>query len=497
MKGMVLGAVFLSACWVYADADGLYRQGAKLFKSDPAQACELFVQAAEAGQVSAMVGAGHCFENGIGTSVNYANALSYYDKAARYRSQKACEGLARIYASCPDPQFHDGEKAVKFASALVKKPLDVNYLDLLAAAHARNFDFETASVYLEKSLRLKRMPEDIRQQRVGRVRAGLPIPACTTDDWIEKAIEQNAGWAIRQMAWKCSDSQHPLYDPEKAIALCDLAIANGDAELNALKGDILLRDAKEDSDLDEVIQCYENIPASYLNAKGIKRPVQHRARRYLKSSGDVCWKSSEKYKTGFKSEYAHDVADDGIVGQYREYHQPADKELSQFLAYLADLKGVPEAEGAWSQKIARNWNRRCGAYFELRYRENPQAKAALEAGQTYLNLGEIELAVFWLEQALSMEIESATRKLVEIYACGDHPALYDGETAVAYAEAMVEKNSNPDHKLLTLLACAYARNGTFMKVTSTMQDAIKITKTYRYGEMLKAFKKNRAWPAKL
>jgi len=66
MKGLIVGVtVLLTVGAAYGDGDELYKQAVAVYSDDPAKACALFVQAAEAGSVSAMVGAGHCFEAGI------------------------------------------------------------------------------------------------------------------------------------------------------------------------------------------------------------------------------------------------------------------------------------------------------------------------------------------------------------------------------------------------------------------------------------------------
>ncbi|MEI6892000.1 MAG: hypothetical protein V5783_07510 [Pontiella sp.] len=58
---LFIGLTTLSVC---GDGLALYKQGATLFKSDPVQALDLFEQAATAGNVLAMVGAGHAMTLG-------------------------------------------------------------------------------------------------------------------------------------------------------------------------------------------------------------------------------------------------------------------------------------------------------------------------------------------------------------------------------------------------------------------------------------------------
>lgn len=197
----------LVVCNLFAGGTTLYEQGAGLFQADPTQALELFEQAAGEGNVSAMVGAGHCYETGEGTEVDYAKAIEFYELAVKHKSLKACEGLGRIYASCPDPKFHDGEKAVKFASVVVRKnKRDAGAYAELAAAYARNLEFDRAESAILKanatasSKEYKTQLEDYRK--------GKPYPEASTDEWIDKAALSGSEWALR----KCAEKSHRAGD---------------------------------------------------------------------------------------------------------------------------------------------------------------------------------------------------------------------------------------------------------------------------------------------
>lgn len=63
------------------------------------------------------------------------------------QNDKACFYLGWIYATCPDPAFRDGEKAVQFAKMACKLTGNREwlYLDALAAAYAENGDFLAAT----------------------------------------------------------------------------------------------------------------------------------------------------------------------------------------------------------------------------------------------------------------------------------------------------------------------------------------------------------------
>lgn len=195
--GIILGATQVGL----GDAGKLYKQGAALFKSDPGQACTLFEQAAEGGNVSAMVGAGHCYESGEGTAVDYAKALSLYEQAAKLGSLKGCEGLARIYASCPDSEFHDGEKAVRFASMVAKKRArDNSALALLASAYARNVEFDKALKAQSQAVRCSgSMDLNELEIWIDRYAEGMPNPSSASEAWYLEAADKASGWAMVQV----------------------------------------------------------------------------------------------------------------------------------------------------------------------------------------------------------------------------------------------------------------------------------------------------------
>ncbi len=191
----------VSSMFANGDAEALYKQGVALFKAEPARALSLFEQAGLEGHVSAMTGAGHCYENGIGAETNYNVAIEWYEKAAEQNSINACEGLARIYASCPDPNFHDGAKAVKFASAVAKKkPRDEDSLVLLAAAYARNMEFEYAEKVQSQAVRNADIKE-VEEQKcwIKRYQEGSPCPPIATEVWLLNAADKGSLWAMVQL----------------------------------------------------------------------------------------------------------------------------------------------------------------------------------------------------------------------------------------------------------------------------------------------------------
>ncbi len=184
----------------FSDGDALYEKGAAAFKSNPTQALEFFEQAGEVGNVSAMVGAGHCYETGTGTEVDFTKAITFYEQAVRLNSIKACEGLARIYASCPEPEFHDGEKAIRFASAVVRKQPRGESLRLLACAYARGWEFDKAVSVMKKALLKMKLNEIEEGQGVLEgFKKGVPYPQHSADQWITMAAVRGSVWAMMQL----------------------------------------------------------------------------------------------------------------------------------------------------------------------------------------------------------------------------------------------------------------------------------------------------------
>ncbi len=240
-------------------ASGLYKQGLAVYKTDPMQAYELFVQAAEAGFLPAMVATGHCYDTGVGATINYTKAIEWYGKAVEFNSIKACEGLARIYASCLDPKFHDGKKAVKYALAVVrKKPSDVQSRVLLSAAHARNFEFNKAIKGLSEARR--NASRDIiseLNEREERYTLGKPFPSQSTDRWIRQAANHESVWAMLQLARKYEDEKSSVFDLSKARFWYAKAASKNDAEALVQLGLLYWNGLGGDIDLKKAFVCFE------------------------------------------------------------------------------------------------------------------------------------------------------------------------------------------------------------------------------------------------
>ena len=74
----------------------------------------------------------------------YAQGVAEYEKAWKLGNLNALNGLAWHYAACKDSKQHDGARAVKLALELTKLKPEKNEFDTLAAAYARNGQFEEA-----------------------------------------------------------------------------------------------------------------------------------------------------------------------------------------------------------------------------------------------------------------------------------------------------------------------------------------------------------------
>lgn len=227
IAGLLIGCL---SSVTYGGGDARFKEAMALYTSQPERAFPLLLLSAENGNASAMVGTGFCLETATGTTVNFAGAITWYEKAVAQNNLKACEGLARIYASCPEPEFHHGEKALKYAKALVRKnPGDTGFMRLLAAAYARDVQFDKAESIADKAMRKEhrtREKEALKKMR-DQYRVGVPYPAIATDLWLLSAADQGSPWAIACAVERMGDHFDSLCNPELAILLCEKGIHKG------------------------------------------------------------------------------------------------------------------------------------------------------------------------------------------------------------------------------------------------------------------------------
>jgi len=88
---------------------------------------------------------------------NYDRSIADFNKVLEINPQhvRALSNLAWVFATCPNPKYQNGVKAVKFAlKATSQEPNAWNVIGTLSAAYARNGQFEKAIETAEKSVRL-------------------------------------------------------------------------------------------------------------------------------------------------------------------------------------------------------------------------------------------------------------------------------------------------------------------------------------------------------
>jgi len=249
----------------------LYTRGLTVFKVDPEASISLFAKAAKLGDTQSMVVLGHCYRTGTGVKPSrkaaiqwyeqavdagdlsslyelgqlygfadpkkrilpdYAKAIEYYEKAVDQGSLEACAELASIYASGPDSEFHDGERAIKYGEVLVRKnPKEAAGFDLLAAAHARNVDFDLAVKIAMQSAAISALDlVEMRRERIEGYKKGRPFPATASDSWIFNAAEQNSVWAMETLARMHEDQNGRMHDLVSARLWHTRAVEKGSRE---------------------------------------------------------------------------------------------------------------------------------------------------------------------------------------------------------------------------------------------------------------------------
>jgi TPR repeat protein len=353
MKKRLIGfIVFLFAGLAHGDADALYQQGAALFASNPFQALELFEQAAEEDNVSAMIGAGHCYESGTGTDVDYAKAIEFYEQAAKQNSLKGCEGLARIHGTCPLPKYHDGAKAVQFAAFVVRKyPGDPAAHTLYAQASLRNMEVVQAVKHGELAV-MHSSPENRTEYETALVgyRDGMPVPALATIEWIMEAAQKEVLWAKVKLAQVTANPAGSMYNPQLAVKMCNEAIHEGKEILYLTMGDVYL----QEQDLEKANHAYEMFETSGHEITSNDIPVQIRLRAAFAWSTDEVYREAGKAHKGYMDTvYTERYRE--VFDQYGKSFRMSDPlmelqkipprlEDAVFLYRIALARGHPEAQ---------------------------------------------------------------------------------------------------------------------------------------------------------
>jgi TPR repeat protein len=314
--------------------EDIHARGMAVFQVDPEASLVLFAKAARLGHVESMIRLGHCHQTGAGSSPNKKNALMWYKKsveagssAALYpigniyetggkgvprdvaaaiewyeksvgqNSLQACAGLARIHASGDDPSFHDGPRAIKYATVLVQKnPRDPAGFDLLAAAFARDLQFDKALKASSQAIALSPLDEAAeRRDRREAYAAGKPNPEIASDEWILAAAERENMWAMLKLAKRNNDLLSDSYDPSSARFWYGKAAEDGSSLALVKLGNMCLRGRGGPVDTKKAFWCfseaakaespkaYAPLGRMYAGGKGTKVNLELALEWYRKS----------------------------------------------------------------------------------------------------------------------------------------------------------------------------------------------------------------------
>jgi len=119
-------------------------------------------KAANQGHAGAQSNLGHLYFNGKGVAQDHGEAIKWFQKAIRQGSIPAYNGLAWLFATCNDKKFQNGKLAIKNALIATQKRKHYAYLDTLAAAYARDGQFDLAIKTQQKAISKTKRKEIIR-----------------------------------------------------------------------------------------------------------------------------------------------------------------------------------------------------------------------------------------------------------------------------------------------------------------------------------------------
>lgn len=250
------------------------------------QALVWYKKSVEAGNPAAEVQIGFIYETG-GRALppDFKLAIEWYEKAAEHHSLKACAGLARIYASASNPSFHDGPKAIKYAAVLTdKNSRNAESFDLLAAACARNLQFDQALKAASEAVALSPLEEaEMRRKQREAYKSGQPFPPVATDDWMQQAAQQGSMWAILSLAERYSDLLDESYDPEQARTWYSKAVEDGSKEAMVPLGKLCRQGAGGPVNNPKAFWCFSEAAEA-----GVTTAYAPLARMYVGGGGVRC-----------------------------------------------------------------------------------------------------------------------------------------------------------------------------------------------------------------
>ncbi|MCF7848780.1 MAG: tetratricopeptide repeat protein [Kiritimatiellales bacterium] len=133
-----------------------YSKGREGLELDPRMAVHWYQNAAESGSGDAYLRLGGIYRTTYpGFPQDIGKAIECYQAAAKHGLSLAHQNLARVYASSPEPQYLNAEKALIHATAeLETNPENPVMQDIMAMAYARDGQFEKAIASEEKGIEI-------------------------------------------------------------------------------------------------------------------------------------------------------------------------------------------------------------------------------------------------------------------------------------------------------------------------------------------------------
>jgi TPR repeat protein len=152
---------------------------------DYSAAIEWWKKAVAQGNTWARFGLGSAHAHGKGVPRDYAKAIQLLRDAADQGHAGAQNNLAWLYAACKDSNYHDGKKAVEYATKAVShQPKTWNFVGTLSGAYARNGQFGEAIDEAKQAIELLRGYEG-------------PVPD-TKNKWLSKLADMSESFRKHQ-----------------------------------------------------------------------------------------------------------------------------------------------------------------------------------------------------------------------------------------------------------------------------------------------------------
>jgi tetratricopeptide (TPR) repeat protein len=126
--------------------DELYSEACNHYdKEKYKKAVYMFNEAGKRGHLKSLYKLGLCYYKGYGVKKDYKKAIVTFQKLSEHDYYEAQNALAWILATSKYSRYRNGTEAVRYAlKATNQNPDDWTYLDTLAAAYARDGQFEKA-----------------------------------------------------------------------------------------------------------------------------------------------------------------------------------------------------------------------------------------------------------------------------------------------------------------------------------------------------------------